>query len=140
MDYEGTRYGGYYMEYPTPQEAAHYSRELDYDERISLLTQGFHFGSSCVHCYSFREFVAAVGKREFNNPAGGVRSLEKEKILPWLLKVIGDRELANAISKIYQSTDRMQEIMDTLSTVVYVRKAQYDEVIASLEEGAEPEC
>lgn len=130
MEYMGTRYGGYYMEYPTLEQAEHYSRELCYDERITVLSQGFHFGASIIRCYSFREFVEAVGKREYKNPAGGVRALKEEEIVPWLERVIGDEELACAVSHIYRDNGEMQVIMDRLSTVLYVRERQYDEVIA----------
>lgn len=134
MEYKGTQYGGYYMEYPTLNEAKKFSRELEYDERICVQMQGFHFGTSQVNCYSFGEFVAAVGKREFKNPAGGVRSLEKSEIVPWIANVIGDKELANAILCIFHDSEGMQEITDKIGTVIYVRKAQYDEVIAFPEE------
>lgn len=117
------------MEYPTIDQVRRYTRELSYQERIDVISQGFHFGASIAHCYSISEFVYAVGKREYNNPAGGVRELDENVVVPWLAEVVGDTVLADAVKKIFQNCGSMAEVVDTVRTVVYVRANQYREVL-----------
>ena len=130
---ETPRPAGYYMEYPTLDEVRRYTRELSFEERLSVLSQGFHRGVSMIRCYSIEDFVMALGKREFDNPAGGVRKLEKEEIVPWLQGVIGDAELARAANAVFDNCQSMAEAIDTLRIVVYVRMGQYNEVLEDAE-------
>ena len=129
MQSEHMEYGGYYMEYPTIAQVRRYTRGLPYQERIDVISQGFHFGASIVHCYSISEFVYAVGKREHNNPAGGVRELDENVVVPWLAEVVGDTVLAVAVKRIFRDCGSMAEVVDTVRTVVYVRTNQYREVL-----------
>ena len=82
--------GGIFVEYPTREEVDHCIRDLPFEQRLTVLSQGFHRGAAPLHCYNLKEFVEAVSKREFNNPAGGVRSLDFDLVVPWLRDVIGD--------------------------------------------------
>ncbi len=117
------------MEYPTLEEVKHYIRELSFEERFSMLSQGFHRGVSMVRCYSIEDFVMALGKREFNNPAGGVRTLDSGETVAWLRDVIGDQELARAAASVFENHTDQGEAVDTLRVVVYIRMNQYNEVL-----------
>ena len=130
---EEPRPAGYYMEYPTLDEVRGYIRELDFDERFTVLSQGFHRGVSTIRCYSIEDFVMALGKREYDNPAGGVRKLDREETVSWLRGVIGDTELARAADAIFDDCETEAEAIDTLRIVVYVRMNQYNEVLRDSE-------
>ncbi|MBR0342801.1 MAG: hypothetical protein IJH64_11255 [Oscillospiraceae bacterium] len=122
---------GYYMEYPTLEEAKYYTREMDFEDRLTVLSQGFHRGITYVRCYSLEQFVYAIGKREFNNPAGGVRTLDFDELYSWIKDKIGDEILANAVQKICRDCDDIMEAIDVLRVVVYIRMNQYKEVMAT---------
>ena len=122
-------YAGYFMEYPAYADVQCFIRDLSWDEQFSVLSQGFHRGASEVRCYSMEEFVFALGKREFDNPAGGVRSIDYEGLVRWVGDVIGDAELAGAIEKIWRNCPEEAEAIDTLRVVVFIRMNQYNEVI-----------
>lgn len=125
---------GYYMEYPTYEDVLHYIRDLSFEDRISLMNQGYHRGVDMVHCYNMEEFVMAIGKREFDNPAGGVRELDREKLIPWLRDVIGDAALADKAEMAFETGRSMSETVDTIRTIVYVRMNQYNEIYAEGQE------
>ena len=117
------------MEYPSFEEANHYSRSLSFDERFTVQSQGFHRGSSQVLCYSLEEFVFAIGKREFDNPTGGVRSLDFDSLYLWINDTIGDTELGRVIREIRTNCQTDAEAVDTLRVEVYIRMNQYQEVL-----------
>lgn len=122
--------GGYFMEYPTAEEAKHYMRELGFDERLTLFSQGFHRSLAPVHCYSFEDFVMAIGKREFDNPTGGVRKLDYEQLVAWLENVIGDEELVCVVKRAMKEIPDMGLATDTIRTIVFIRLNQYKELCA----------
>lgn len=126
--------GGYFMDYPSLEEVRRFIRELSFDERLSIISQGFHRGVSMVRCYSIEDFVMAIGKREFDNPAGGIRTLEHEKVSNWLREVIGDKVLGNVVDAIYANSMNIAEAVDTLRVMVFVRMNQYNEVLAEAKE------
>lgn len=119
------------MEYPSLEEAKYYTREMDFEDRLTVLSQGFHRGITYVRCYSLEQFVYAIGKREFNNPAGGVRTLDFDELYSWIKDKIGDEILANAVQKICRDCDDIMEAIDVLRVVVYIRMNQYKEVMAT---------
>lgn len=127
--YAGCSLGGYYLEPPSPAEVEHFMRSLAYDERLTLIAGGFHRGPSIEHCYRYKEFVEIVAKREYNNPAGGVRKLDREELVAWLRDTVGDRELAFAVDLAFERTDSMAEAVDIVRIVSFVRLAQYYEVV-----------
>ena len=98
------------------------------------LSQGFHRGAAPLHCYNLKEFVEAVSKREFNNPAGGVRSLDFDLVVPWLRDVIGDQELARAVQAIAKDARNMAEAVDRTRLTAFVRVNQYNEVLKDVAE------
>ena len=121
--------GGIFVEYPTREEVDHCIRDLPFEQRLTVLSQGFHRGAAPLHCYNLKEFVEAVSKREFNNPAGGVRSLDFDLVVPWLRDVIGDKELARAVQAIAKDARNMTEAVDRTRLTVFVRVNQYNEVL-----------
>lgn len=121
---------GYYMGYPAIEEVRHYMRDLDFEERLSVISQGFHRGISIVRCYSMEEFAAAVGKREDSDPTGGVRTLDWGELLPWLRDTIGDAALADVVEAIVKNGGLEAEIIDTFRVMLFVRMNQYHEVLA----------
>lgn len=131
--------GGIFMEPPTIEEIKTYVRDLPFDQRLTILSQGFHRGAAEIHCYNLKEFVMALSKREFDNPAGGVRILEFESVIPWLRDTIGDKTLSDAIQEISQSALTMAEATDRTRLIVFIRVEQYNEVLDVLsdEETAE---
>ena len=124
------RAGGYFMEAPSVEEIRHYTRELSFEERFSVISQGFHRGVSVVHCYSLEEFAMALGKREDSDPTGVIRSLEWDSFLPWIRDVIGDREFYRTVEKILENSSSPEEIIETLRVMFFVRMGQYKEVLA----------
>ena len=126
--------GGIFMEYPTREEVDHCIRDLPFEQRLTVLSQGFHRGAAPLHCYNLKEFVEAVSKREFNNPAGGVRSLDFDQVVPWLRDVIGDQELARAVQAIAKDARNMAEAVDRTRLTVFVRVNQYNEVLKDVAE------
>jgi hypothetical protein len=131
--------GGIFMEYPLVEEVKEYVRDLPYEQRLTILSQGFHRGPAEVHCYNLREFVMTLSKREFDNPAGGVRMLEFDKVIPWLRDTIGDTILADAIQTIVEVSSSMIEATERTRLTIFVRVEQYNEVLEVLsdEERAE---
>ncbi|WP_139651474.1 hypothetical protein [Raoultibacter phocaeensis] len=131
--------GGLFMEYPTVEEVARYVRDLPFEQRLTILSQGFHRGPAEVHCYNLKEFVMALAKREFDNPAGGVRVLDFDKVVLWLNDTIGDTALADAVRSIADDAPNMAEATDRTRLTVFVRVEQYNEVLEALsdEERAE---
>lgn len=119
---------GYFMEYPTAGWVEHYTRSLAFEERLSVISQGFHRGAQTVRCYSLEEFAMALGKRVDSDPAGGIRSLDWKVFLPWLQNVIGDKELYNAVKAIRENCPSEEETVETLRVVLFVRLYQYKEV------------
>lgn len=126
--------GGIFVEYPTREEVDHCIRDLPFEQRLTVLSQGFHRGAAPLHCYNLKEFVEAVSKREFNNPAGGVRSLDFDLVVPWLRDVIGDKELAHAVQAIAKDARNMAEAVDRTRLTVFVRVNQYNEVLKDVAE------
>ena len=126
--------GGLFMEYPTREVVDHCIRDLPFEQRLTVLSQGFHRGAAPLHCYNLKEFVEAVSKREFNNPAGGVRSLDFDLVVPWLCDVIGDKELARAVQAIAKDARNMAEAVDRTRLTVFVRVNQYNEVLKDVAE------
>lgn len=126
--------GGIFVEYPTREEVDHCIRDLPFEQRLKVLSQGFHRGAAPLHCYNLKEFVEAVSKREFNNPAGGVRSLDFDLVVPWLRDVIGDKELARAVQAIAKDARNMAEAVDRTRLTVFVRVNQYNEVLKDVAE------
>ena len=126
--------GGIFVEYPTREEVDHCIRDLPFEQRLTVLSQGFHRGAAPLHCYNLKEFVEAVSKREFNNPAGGVRSLDFDLVVPWLRDVIGDKELARAVQAIAKDARNMAEAVDRARLTVFVRVNQYNEVLKDVAE------
>ena len=126
--------GGIFVEYPTREEVDHCIRDLPFEQRLTVLSQGFHRGAAPLHCYNLKEFVEAVSKREFNNPAGGVRSLDFDLVVPWLRDVIGDKELARAVQAIAKDARNMAEAVDRTRLTVVVRVNQYNEVLKDVAE------
>ena len=126
--------GGIFMEYPTREEVDHCIRDLPFEQRLTVLSQGFHRGAAPLHCYNLKEFVEAVSKREFNNPAGGVRSRDFDLVVPRLRDVIGDQELARAVQAIAKDARNMAEAVDRTRLTVFVRVNQYNEVLKDVAE------
>ena len=126
--------GGIFVEYPTREEVDHCIRDLPFEQRLTVLSQGFHRGAAPLHCYNLKEFVESVSKREFNNPAGGVRSLDFDLVVPWLRDVIGDKELARAVQAIAKDARNMAEAVDRTRLTVFVRVNQYNEVLKDVAE------
>ena len=126
--------GGIFVEYPTREEVDHCIRDLPFEQRLTVLSQGFHRGAAPLHCYNLKEFVEAVSKREFNNPAGGVRSLDFDLVVPWLRDVIGDKELARAVQAIAKDARNMAEAVDRTRLTVFVRVNKYNEVLKDVAE------
>ena len=126
--------GGIFVEYPTREEVDHCIRDLPFEQRLTVLSQGFHRGAAPLHCYNLKEFVEAVSKREFNNPAGGVRSLDFDLVVPWLRDAIGDKELARAVQAIAKDARNMAEAVDRTRLTVFVRVNQYNEVLKDVAE------
>lgn len=131
--------GGIFMEYPTVEEVRGYVRDLPFEQRLTILSQGFHRGPAAIHCYNLKEFVTALSKREFDNPAGGVRILEFDEVIPWLRDTIGDKTLSGAIQETVQDASTMAEATDRTRLIVFIRVEQYNEVLGVLtdEERAE---
>lgn len=128
---KGLQNTGFFMEYPTYEEVIHFSRSLKFEERLSILSQGYHRGMAYVHCYSLDEFKWALGKREFDNPAGGVRDLNREEVVPWIRDVIGDEILAQKIDMAFAKSVSMAETTDRIRVLVYNRVSQYIELLDS---------
>ena len=126
--------GGIFMEYPTIEEVKGYVRDLSFEQRLTILSQGFHRGAAEVHCYNLREFVMALSKREFDNPAGGVRVLDFDAVVPWLRDTIGDKALSEAIQEAVEDARTMADATDRTRLVVFIRVEQYNEVLEALSE------
>lgn len=128
---------GYRMKYPTPEEVRYFMREVSWDERFEVLSQGFHRGCYQEQCYSLSELTAYVAKRNPRNPTGGVRFIEGDDLVQWIMNSIGDIELAKAIYKCYRTGDPAQIITDTVRNLLTVRMNQFSEVL--VEEYADKE-
>ena len=126
--------GGIFMEPPTVEQVKGYVRDLPFEQRLTLLSQGFHRGAAQVHCYNFREFVDALAKREYDNPAGGVRVLDFEVVVPWLRDVVGDATLADAVQKVAEVAATPAEAVERTRLTVFVRVKQYNEALEELSE------
>lgn len=126
---KGLQNTGFFMEYPTFEEVMYFSRSLKFEERLSILSQGYHRGMAYVHCYSLDEFKWALGKREFDNPAGGVRDLNREEVVSWIRDVIGDEILAQKINMAFENSVSMAETTDRIRVLVYNRVSQYIELL-----------
>ena len=120
---------GFRIEYPTLEEVRRFDRELSWEERFEVLSQGFHRGCYIEQCYSLGELTRYVSKRNPRNPTGGVRSLDGEKLVRWIGETIGDRDLAAMIDKIFSSSESMQVIVDTVRVVLASRMNQYSEIL-----------
>lgn len=126
--------GGIFMEYPAVEQVKGFVRDLPFEQRITLMSQGFHRGAAQVHCYNFREFVEALAKREFDNPAGGVRTLDFDQVVPWLRLTIGDGVLADAVQRAADDAATPAEAVERTRLTVFVRVQQYNEVLGQLSE------
>lgn len=120
---------GYRMEYPTADEVRRYQREVSWDERFEVLSQGFHRGCYVDYCYDLQTLTDFTAKRNPRNPTGGVRSLDAETLIPWVRDVIGDKELAAALRRVFETGDKMQQIVDTIRVILSARMNQYAEVL-----------
>lgn len=121
---------GYRMQYPGVQEIRHFTRELGWDERFEVLSQGFHRGCYFEQCYSLSDLTKFVAKRSHRNPTGGVRDIDGEKLVLWIADSVGDVTLARAVYKAFASGDTLPIIVDTVRTLLTVRMNQYEEVLA----------
>lgn len=120
---------GYRMKYPLPEEVRYFMREVSWEERFEVLSQGFHRGCYMEQCYSLSDLTAYVSKRNPRNPTGGVRTIDEESLIQWILDSIGDIELAKAIYKAYHSDDPPQIVTDTIRNLLTVRMNQFSEVL-----------
>ena len=126
--------GGTYLEYPTRQQVEHYTREVNYDERLSLLSQGFRAGASYEHFYKIEKLAKSLLRRKANAPALGIRELEPDVMVPWIRDVIGDVDLANAIGAVFADEDYMATIVDRVRIIMVLRMEQYDEVLSNFQD------
>ena len=127
--FSSVSYGGYRIEYPTLEEVNGFERDLSWDERFEVLHQGYKRGCYIEQCYSIRELATRVAERNPYDPTGGVRFLEGEKLVEWIRDVVGDRDLATTIEKIYAAEESMAVIVDTVRVVLMARMNQYSEVL-----------
>lgn len=123
---------GLFMEPPQLEEVCTYVRDLPYEQRILVMSQGFHRGAAQVACYNIKEFVQALSKREFDNPAGGVRTLDFDDVVGWLRNTIGDEVLAQAIEDIAGEGGSMAQAVEKARLTLFVRMGQYNEALSEL--------
>ncbi len=124
---------GYRMEYPSEEEVRKFSRELDWHERLEVLSQGFHRGCYVEECYSITSLTRQIAKRNDRNPTGGVRTLDGDVLVKWIRETIGDTELAAVVERIFAGDEHMQAKVDTVRVVLTTRMNQYTEVLGELE-------
>ncbi len=119
----------YRMEYPTKEEASRFTRDLTWDERFEVLSQGYHRGVVVDQCYSMNEFATRVSLRNPKDPTGGVRSLNGGEVTKWLCEVVGDEELSKLLDKVFKQEVSMSEKMDIIRVILNSRMNQYYEVL-----------
>lgn len=129
-DFVDGRIGGTYLEYPSKEEVEHYMREVDYADRLAILSQGFRAGASYEYFYKIEKFARSLLRRKFNAPALGIRELKRDQVVPWIRDVIGDRDLAQAIDDVFEREDHMSTIVDEIRIITVLRMEQYDEVLS----------
>ena len=120
---------GFHMDYPTADEVHRFKREVSWEERFEVLSQGFHRGCYVDYCYTLQSLTDFVTKRNPRNPTGGVRTLDGEKLTAWVNDIIGDHELAAVLERVFSGNERMPVIVDTVRVVLSARMNQYAEVL-----------
>lgn len=128
-DFAGGRLGGTYLEYPTREQVGRFMREVPYDQRLSVLSQGFRVGASYEHFYTIEKFAKSLLRRKANAPALGIRELDCGEVVPWIRDVIGDRDLANAVDGVFDRAGDMPTVVDEVRIIVVLRIDQYHEVL-----------
>ena len=129
-DFSNGRLGGTYLEYPSVEQVEHFMREVGYDERLAILSQGFRAGATYEYFYKIEKFAKSLLRRKANAPALGIRELKREEVVPWIQDVIGDRDLAQAIDDVFEREERMSTIVDEIRIITVLRMEQYDEVLS----------
>ena len=127
-DFSEAGRGGTFLEYPTLQEVEHFSREVSYEERLPILSQGFRTGTSYEEFYCVEKFAKSLLRRKADAPALGIRDLPRERVVTWLRDVVGDRDLAAAVDEVFDREELMSTIVDEVRIVMVMRMEQYDEV------------
>ena len=127
-EFEGGKPGGVYLEYPTREQVDHFRREVSFDERLSVLSQGFRAGASYEYFYKIEKFAKSLLRRKMNAPALGIRELIPDEVVPWIRDVIGDAELAQAIEDVFKAEGNMATVVDRVRIIMVLRMEQYDEV------------
>lgn len=127
-DFSAAGVGGTYLEYPTLDEVERFSREVSYDERLCILSQGFRTGVSYEEFYRIDKFAKSLLRRKADAPALGIRELDRGPVVAWLRDVIGDVDLARAVDEVFDREDQMATVVDEVRIIMVMRMEQYDEV------------
>ena len=125
---------GFRMEPPTREEAGRFMRELSWEERFEVLSQGYHRGCYVEQSYSVEDQTRFVSRRNPRDPTGGVRQLDGEALARWVREVVGDEALAERIDFLFASGASMPEVVDSVRVLLNSRVNQYYEAFDDSDE------
>lgn len=120
--------------YPSRDFVEHATRELGWEERLTVYKMAASLGTSTSQVYNFRTLVNQLFGTRWDRllDDSGKEALvwvDSAELVTWLRDVIGDAELASAVEAEFQSEDGYKFQIDALLPLFKERVAQYMEVL-----------
>lgn len=114
---------------PTPQEAAHLLRELDWDGRFTGMDVNAAAGESTVHLYSLKELAkffrfGTAGLGFSVGGSGSVSVADTDYVINWINDQVGDTVLAKLLRAEVDSEDSYHDCARIISRLVNMRAVQ----------------
>lgn len=120
---------GPYLPHPTREEAAAYTRDLGYEERLSATTIIKGVGTRFQDFYSMFQLAARLDTGENFMASGGGLDFMPGALAAWLRDVVGDTALASAVSHAESVLPVESVAQDAVAVMIKARVTQYREVL-----------
>lgn len=134
---------------PDAEMVAHAVRELEYDERLTVHKMNPASGNQSLDIYNLPNSLHLLFGTDWNQVSGdgggraGITWVDPDVLVAWVRDVIGDTELADAISQTFSEVESHKERMQAILPLFVERVAQYREVMGPVatedESGSETE-
>lgn len=127
---------------PTREFVQHATRELGWEERLTVYQMGASTGTTGVDVYNFPRLVGVLFGTQWSRllteeVKPTLTWVDFKELVSWLRNVIGDAEFADAVEAAVAKEDGFKDQIDAILPLFRERVAQYHAVLDEVEQGEE---